>query len=93
MSVEGFPRHMNNGKTRAVVRICGDEYIIRGDAEEEYIQHLASVVDEKMRKLQASHPNQPRHKLALLVAINLADELERLRNENKELMELIGEVK
>jgi len=93
MSVEGFPRQMNNGKTRAVVRICGDEYIIRGDAEEEYIRHLAAIVDKKMREVQTSHPNQPRHKLALLAAINLADELERMREENKELMELIGEAK
>lgn len=93
MSVKGFPRQINNGKTRAVVKICGDEYIIRGDAEEEYIRHLAAIVDERMREVQASHPNQPRHKLALMVAINLADELERMRDENKELMELIGEVK
>ena len=84
---------MNNGKTRAVVRICGDEYIIR-----ETLRKSTSSIWHplSMRRCGSCRPLtriSPRHKLALLVAINLADELERLRNENKELMELIGEVK
>ncbi|TGK18675.1 cell division protein ZapA [Leptospira fluminis] len=64
-------------------RILGDDYTIVGDADPEYIQGLAEVVDRKIRELSLGMSSAPKLKLAVLAALNFADELEQLRNSGK----------
>ncbi|MGI6037339.1 MAG: cell division protein ZapA [Limnochordia bacterium] len=80
-------------KNKAQVQICGDEYVIKGAADSEYIVALAAMVDEKMRDIQRRNPTLPRHRIAILAAINLADELTRARRENQELVKFLEELK
>ena len=49
------------------------------------------MIDEQMKDV-LQNPNLPRHRAAILVALNLADELEKLREEHKELLNLIEQV-
>lgn len=86
---EGAPRE----KTRVRVRIGDEEFVLRGDASAEYIAQLAKTVDETFSRLQAMYPHVPRHRVAILTAIHLADEVIRLRKENEELASLLEEVK
>lgn len=66
------------------VEILGKIYTIRGDADEGYIRNLADFVDRKMREAQATTPTLTSDKIAILAAINIADELFRMkRNEEK----------
>lgn len=74
---------------RVKVKICGDEYVIKGQASAEYMAGLALKVDRKMREIMAGAHSQPRHRAAILAAIHLADEAERLRKENAELLALL----
>lgn len=61
---------------RVRVDICGESYTVRGDeADPEYIAGLARTVDERMRELAARSPGMAKTRLAVLVALNLADEL------------------
>jgi len=79
----------------ARVEILGRSYTIRGDAKEEYIKTLANFVDRKMREIQASAPLLPIDKVAILTAINIADELFRMKREEEridKLLEQTGEV-
>lgn len=61
------------------VNIFGNEYTIRGAADEQYIQELARYVDNKMKEIaQSTNLNIPL-KISILAAINLADEIFSLR--------------
>jgi cell division protein ZapA len=60
---------------RVSVEILGERYTIRGEAEPGYIAEVARMVDERMRELQEASPSIARSKLAVLTAINIADEL------------------
>lgn len=64
------------------VEIFGREYRIKGVADEGYIQSVAKYVDEKMREVSkgTSLPSQDR--LAILAALNIADELFQQRQES-----------
>lgn len=77
---------------KARVTILGEEYTLRGEGSEEYIVHLCKVVDARLREIVDSYPNLPRHKAAILAAIYLADEVEKLRQEKLELEKLLSEL-
>jgi len=65
--------------TTTEVEIFGATYVIRGGQEPEYLTQLADEVDRRMREL-ASHTVTPDSgRLAILTALNLADELSRSR--------------
>lgn len=77
------------------VDILGRSYTIRGDADEEYIKTLASFVDGKMREIQSTSPVLAIDKVAILTAVNIADELFRIKREEEridKLLEQTGEV-
>ncbi len=77
--------------TRVV--ICGENLILRGPEPEEYMQSLAQEVDLRMERLRVMHPNMVRHRLAMLAAIYLADELAKLKQEHSKLLELSKEAR
>lgn len=66
-------------KNRVTVKIMGEEYTIRGSASPESMQKVASYVDSLMETLVQKNSHMSRHKIAVLAAINLADELLRYK--------------
>lgn len=66
---------------RAQVEILGERYTIRGDADPGYMAEVGRLVDERMRDLASQAPGLPRARLAILAAINLADDLLQQRME------------
>ena len=73
------------------VQIFGEEHVIKGQASKEYIENLASLVDRRLEEVQKVNPLLPRHRVAILVAINLANELEKLSAEHEDLLALLEE--
>ncbi len=65
--------------TSTQVEIFGASYVIRGGQEPEYLTELAAEVDRRMRELAEHLPNAEAGRLAILAALNLADELSRNR--------------
>jgi len=61
------------------VEIFGQRYPIRTTLEQEYVSRLAAYVDEKMRAAGESTPSGDPQRLAVLAALNVADELFRCR--------------
>jgi len=57
------------------VEIYGQRFSLQGEADEVYIQQLASYVDEQMRTLTQNMKTGTPTKLAILAAINIADQL------------------
>jgi cell division protein ZapA len=78
------------------VEIHGQRYPIRSSLDPDYIARLAQYVDEKMRAASDSSPTGDSLRLAVLAALNIADELFRSRDANQEqsgaLAERAGEL-
>jgi len=66
---------------KTTVNILGETFTIRGDATEDYIAEIAHLVDTTMRDIKNQQQNLDRFRLAVLAAINLADELMRRKQE------------
>jgi cell division protein ZapA len=62
------------------VEINGQRYPIRSTLDPEYVARLAGYVDEKMRAAADSTPTGDSLRLAVLAALNIADELFRCRD-------------
>ena len=73
------------------VNILGQNYTIKGDAPEEYMQKLAAFVDLKLKEVHNSSPSIAPLKAAILVSLNIADELHRLREEHEKATMVIEE--
>lgn len=63
------------------VYILGQKYIIKGDAPPEYIQQVADFVDEKLNEVYTTAPDITPLKAAILTALNIADELHRVKQQ------------
>jgi len=78
------------------VEIQGQRYPIRTVLDDDYVARLATYVDEKMRAAAESTPTGDSMRLAVLTALNIADELFRCRDgtvaRNGELAERAGEL-
>jgi len=61
------------------VEIYDQEYHMRGDLDPEYIQKLASFLDQKMRSIAARTQTVDSLRVAVLAALNLADEYHQLK--------------
>jgi len=78
-------------KNRVSVDIYGKTYTIRGDAPAEWITQVAGYVDQKMRDISGKHLYLDTTKIAVLAALNVADEYFRLKKEYDELLQLLEE--
>ncbi len=65
--------------TTTEVEIYGATYVLRSGQEPEYLKALAGEVDRRMRELAGHLESVDPGRLAILVALNLADELSRNR--------------
>jgi cell division protein ZapA len=71
--------------TRVVtVEIAGQRYPIRSELDERYVAELAAYIDNKMRAASDAAPTSDMLGLAMLVALNVADELFRARARQSE---------
>lgn len=71
-------------KQRINAEIFGQTYTISGEADPEYILQLADFVDQKMREVASHAPVASGVKVAVLAALNIADELVRLQRGKEE---------
>lgn len=73
------------------VEIYDQRYNIRGDVDEAYVAELARYVDGKMRDISESTKNIDSLRVAVLAALNIADELHSLRKQHAGLEEELRE--
>ena len=66
---------MASGTATTEVEIFGAVYSVRGEQEREYLQELAKTVDRTMRQVSERVTTLDAGKIAILAALNLADEL------------------
>ncbi len=76
-------------KMRTTVKIAGREYSMTSYDSEEYVQRVAAYVDRKMGELSIA-TRVPQNQLAVLVALNIADDMLKAHDENNRLKREIG---
>ena len=74
---------------RVVMRICGQEFTFIAEESAEYVQRVGAYVGEKMQEV-LSGGRVARTDAAVLTAVNIADELFRMRMTDEQLR---GQVK
>ena len=79
-------------KTRTMVKIGGKEYVMAGFESEEYIHRVAIYVDRKMSELKSQYVNLNPNTLAVLTAVNVADDLLKMQEQFDELNEEYAQV-
>lgn len=72
------------------VQIMGQSLVVASDAGDEWVKAVAETVDEKIRNIRAGTQTVSSVNLAILAALNFADELEHLRREHQELVDRIA---
>lgn len=68
-------------KNKVEVKIHGKDYVVKGTEPDEYIQKIALYLDKKMNQVSQHNPRLSTAMVAVLAAINIADDL--FKNEEK----------
>ncbi|MEE8320009.1 MAG: cell division protein ZapA [bacterium] len=69
---------------RVDVEIFGKVYTVRGEKDVEYVRRVAEYVDRKMREISQVTDTVSTSRIAILAALNIADEFFDLREETDE---------
>jgi cell division protein ZapA len=81
-------------KTPVQVQIFGQNYTIRGEADQGYILGVAAYVDRKMKEITEKLPttsiSSSLSKIAVLAGLNIADELMKERAERARIEQQLG---
>ena len=67
-----------------MVEIFGQTYSVRGEGDPDYLLELARLVDTRMREVAAQVATVDPMKIAVLAALNIADEFSRFRKQRQD---------
>jgi cell division protein ZapA len=73
------------GERKVKIEIYDQSYNVNADGNEEYLKDLAAYVDAKMRTVAESTRMVDSLKVAVLAALNIADEAFMLRQRQQEI--------
>ncbi len=79
-------------KIRTTVRIAGKDYTIASYDSEEYVNRVAAWVNRRMDELGAA-THLPAAQLAVLTAVNAADDMMKSRDEIRRLQAELDELR
>jgi len=82
-----------NNVNKVTVEIFNQDYVVKGSENAEYIEMLAAYVDRRMRMIEQRNHSLSITKVAVLTALNLADELNKLQEDYDELVKVLEEEK
>jgi len=75
------------------VYILGQKYTIKGEGSEEHIQKIAAFVDAKIKEVYSNAPNIAPLKASILASLNIADELYRLKTDQKSQEDIASRIR
>ena len=87
MSANPSAAQTGEEKKTVTVQIFGNEYPIVGVKDPSYVEELARYLDGKMKDIARGSSLLSSGKVAVLAALNIADELHRLRMQHQRLKE------
>lgn len=82
---------MRRGDTTKQIEIFDRNYAITGAIDDDYLERLSAYVDGKMREIYESSLTVDTIKVAVMAALNIADELFQERDEAKRVEAIIAD--
>ncbi len=76
---------------KIIIKIMGDEYVIRGTDTREYVDRIVSYVEGVIDGFGENQNKLNKCQVAVLAALKIADELYKLRQEYQYLDDLLKE--
>lgn len=80
----------DQAKSVVTVEIAGEEYTLRADTTPEYAKECAAHVDRTITEILQGGSLIQTHKVAILAALSLTDQLFQARRETQALRDEIG---
>ena len=74
------------------VEILGQKFTISSDAEEGYMLKVADYVDGKMQELMQASKPVAKTNVAMLAALNIADEFHRLKDSHEAILNRLDQL-
>jgi cell division protein ZapA len=74
------------------VEILGQKLTISSDAEESYMLKVADYVDGKMQELMHSSKTLAKSNVAMLAALNIADDYHRLKDTHEAILKRLDQL-
>ncbi len=71
------------------VQIFGQVYRLRSDEDADRVRQIAEMVDQKMNRIADRGASADNYRIAVLAALELADELHTLRDKHEDLQGLV----
>lgn len=80
---------MSDEHNRIDVEINGVRYTLKGDSTPENMFKISRHVDEQLKQVMRRNPRLSLYKAAVLVALNITEELFNLREEYENLVHIL----
>jgi len=77
-------------KQKIILRIFNDDYQIKTEMPEEEVLFLADIVNIKMLKIAKNQSALTPSKVAVLAALELASELNDLKNDYNDILKIVA---
>lgn len=74
------------------VEILGQKLTISSDADENYMLKVAGYVDEKMQTLSKAQKPANKSNIAMLAALNIADEYHQLKEAHEAILQRLNQL-
>lgn len=84
---------MNGKKYKVTVQVFGESYSLKSDTELDQVVKVAALVDERMKAISKNNLCLSPSRVAILAALNIAEELLQLQNNYIELIKMVEEEK
>lgn len=84
---------MNGKKIKVTVEVFGETYSLKSDIELDQVVKVAALVDERMKKISQANLCLSPSRVAILAALNIAEEFLQLERNYKELIKMVEEEK
>lgn len=69
------------------IKVMGQKFLVRSDSNEDYVNEVAQYVDEKMNEVLKTSKSVASLNVAILAAMNIADEFLKYKNEKEQRLE------
>lgn len=76
-------------KKRFDIHVLGHQVSVLSDAGNDHVANVVRYINNKADEIEKASKNVPAEKVAILVALNIADELFRLRGEKDNIFKLL----
>jgi len=83
--VEYVEELVMGNKNRIAVKILGQDHYLISTDDPNYVEKVAKLVDDRMQVIYKSNSTLSKTKIAILTALNLADDLTKTRSKVEEL--------